>query len=173
MSGVEAIPPSRRAWLSLGANLGDPAKALAEAAREIRAIPSVLAVRLSSLYRTSPVDSSGPEYVNAAAAVTTTLEPEELLHALQAIELGHGRVRPAGVRNAPRTLDLDILAVEGVTSATRELMLPHPRMNDRLFVLVPLSEIEPGWRSPEGVPVAELIRDAAARDPGQTITRLA
>lgn len=162
----------RRAWLSLGANLGEPKQALEAALQEIDALEGVRVVRRSSFYRTSPVDSSGPLYVNAAAVLETTLSPERLLAELQAIELRHGRVRPAGVHNAPRTLDIDILAFEGETRSTRVLELPHPRMNDRLFVLVPLGEIEPEWRSPDGVPVADLAADAARRDPAQTIERL-
>ena len=162
----------RRAWLSLGANLGEPKRALEAALREIDALDGVRVVRRSSFYRTSPVDSTGPLYVNAAAALETALSPEQLLAGLQAIELRHGRVRPAGVHNAPRTLDIDILAFEGETRSTRQLELPHPRMNDRLFVLVPLGEIEPEWHSPGGVPVSELAADAARRDPAQTIERL-
>lgn len=89
-------------WLSLGANLGDPRAALEAAIEEIKAIPGVRAFRRSSFYQTSPVDSSGPEYVNAAAALEWDGEALDLLHLLQTIELAHGRVRPAGVHNAPR-----------------------------------------------------------------------
>ena len=162
----------RRAWLSLGANLGAPKAALAAALLDIEALEGVRVVRQSSFYRTSPVDSSGPLYVNLAATVETTLSPEALLTALQAIELKYGRVRPKGVHNAPRTLDIDILAFEGEGRSTQTLMLPHPRMNDRLFVLVPLKEIEPDWHSPEGVPLDALIADVARRDPEQTIEQL-
>ena len=161
-----------RVWLSLGANLGEPRAALAAAMQEIKAIPGVRAFRHSSFYRTSPVDSFGPEYVNAAASLETDLEPEELLHALQKIELKHGRVRPAGVHNAPRTLDIDILAVENVRSEAPELLLPHPRMNERLFVLVPLEEIEPGWTSLDGTKIKKLIDRVKKIDPEKQIGKL-
>ncbi|MDO5531750.1 2-amino-4-hydroxy-6-hydroxymethyldihydropteridine diphosphokinase [Sutterella sp.] len=163
---------ARRAWLSLGANLGDPVAMLREAVRRIQATEGVTLVAESSLWRTSPVDSFGPEYVNAALALETVLKPMELLAAMQAIENDCGRVRPAGVHNAPRTLDIDILAFEGVTIGDPRLTLPHPRMNERLFVLVPLSEIEPGWKSPAGVPVRELIETVREKDPTQRIERI-
>ena len=161
-----------RVWLSLGANLGEPRAALEAAIREIKAIPGVSKFRSSNFYRTSPVDSSGPEYVNAAAAFEWEGSPLSLLHLLQKIELAHGRVRPAGVHNAPRTLDIDILAVENVRSGTPELMLPHPRMNERLFVLVPLEELEPGWTAPDGTSIQKLIDRVKKIDPEQQITKL-
>ena len=92
-----------RVWLSLGANLGEPRAALEAAIREIKAIPGVSKFRSSNFYRTSPVDSSGPEYVNAAAAFEWEGSPLSLLHLLQKIELAHGRVRPAGVRRGRLT----------------------------------------------------------------------
>ena len=141
-----------RAWISLGANLGRPQATLTAAAKALEQSEGIAHLRLSSFYSTSPVDSSGPDYVNAAAAVDTNCSPEALLKLLQRIEYAHGRVRPAGVRNAPRTLDLDLLAYEGEVRSTDGLTLPHPRMYERLFVLVPLAEIEPNWRSPAGHP---------------------
>ncbi len=159
-------------WLSLGANLGDPRAALEAAIEEIKAIPGVRAFRRSSFYRTSPVDSSGPEYVNAAAALEWDGEALSLLHLLQKIELAHGRVRPAGVHNAPRTLDIDILSIENVRSGTPELLLPHPRMNERLFVLVPLAELEPDWTAPDGTGIQKLIDRVKKIDPEQQITKL-
>ena len=161
-----------RVWLSLGANLGEPRAALAAAMKEIEAIPGVRAFRHSSFYRTSPVDSFGPEYVNAAASLETNLAPLELLHAVQEIEQAHGRVRPEGVHNAPRTLDIDILAVDGVRSEAPELLLPHPRMNERLFVLVPLEELEPGWTAPDGTKIENLIGRVKKIDPEQQIEKL-
>lgn len=163
---------TRRAWISLGANLGRPQAALTKALADIARIPGVESVRASRFYDTSPVDSSGPDYVNAAAVIETTLPPEALLGELQKIELAHGRVRPAGVHNAPRTLDLDLLAYEGETRTTPELTLPHPRMTERLFVLVPLLELEPGWRTPEGVAGRELAEAVRRRDPTQKIRLL-
>ena len=161
-----------RAWISLGANLGNPKEALVAALNELQGSQGIQSLKASSFYSTSPVDSSGPDYVNAAAVVETTLLPEGLLELLQKIELEHGRVRPAGVHNAPRTLDLDLLAYEGEVRSTKVLTIPHPRMNERLFVLVPLAEIEPEWQSPEGEAVESLIKRVKRKDPSQEIRKL-
>jgi 2-amino-4-hydroxy-6-hydroxymethyldihydropteridine diphosphokinase len=96
---------------------------------------------LSNAWRSAPVDAGGPDFLNAVAALDTALSPLELLDALQAIELAHGRERP--YRNAPRTLDLDLLLYGDVTLATPRLTLPHPRLGERAFVLQPLLEIAP------------------------------
>ena len=161
-----------RAWISLGANLGRPQATLTAAAKALEQSEGIAHQRLSSFSSTSTVDSSGPDYVNAAAAVDTNWSPESLLKLLQRIEYAHGRVRPAGVRNAPRTLDLDLLAYEGEVRSTDGLTLPHPRMNERLFVLVPLAEIEPNWRSPAGLPIAELIEQVIRKDSTQHIRKI-
>ena len=95
--------------LGLGANLGNPLETLAGVLKEIGKLPQTELVAVSPFYKTAPVDSSGPDYVNAVCAVKTALAPQELLDELQRLENLHGRVRPAGVRNAPRTLDLDVL----------------------------------------------------------------
>jgi 2-amino-4-hydroxy-6-hydroxymethyldihydropteridine diphosphokinase len=129
------------AYIALGANLGEPAQTLRDALRSLDATPGVRLVKTSSLYRTAPVDSSGPDYINAVAEVATTLTAPALLDALQAIEQKAGRARP--YRNAPRTLDLDLLMYgEGRIDSPR-LSVPHPRMRERAFVLVPLAEIAP------------------------------
>lgn len=132
-----------RAFIALGANLGDPEKALETALERIAAIEDTQLVRVSSFYLTQPIDSSGPDYVNAVALVETGLAPEALLRALFAIENAAHRVRPAGVHNAPRTLDLDLLLFGDRIEQSAFLTLPHPRMHERAFVLVPLVEIEP------------------------------
>ena len=137
-----------RAAVALGANLGNPVAALRSALEAIGALPGTQVSGVSSFYRTAPVDSSGPDYVNAVSFVQTTLAPKDLLHALQAIENAAGRVRPAGVHNAPRTLDLDVLTYDDVISDDPELILPHPRMHERAFVLVPLTEIAPDFVIP-------------------------
>ncbi|MDL2058580.1 2-amino-4-hydroxy-6-hydroxymethyldihydropteridine diphosphokinase [Mesosutterella sp. AGMB02718] len=132
------------ACVGLGANLGDAPAALREAARRIASLPGVLSVRMSSLYRSAPVDAGGPDYTNAAALVETTLPPLELLHGLQQIERELGRVRPPGVHNAPRTIDLDLELYGGLQiSLAPELVVPHPRMHERAFVLEPLLELDP------------------------------
>lgn len=130
------------AHIALGANLGDAAATLLQAMHDIADIDGVVLVRQSSLYASAPVDSSGPDYVNAVVQVRTLLKPQRLLDQLQALEVKAGRQRT--YRNAPRTLDLDILLFgdERIESAT--LTLPHPRMWGRAFVLRPLAEVAPG-----------------------------
>ena len=130
-----------RVFVGLGANLGDAAATLRAAIEAIAALPATRCVRRSSLYRSAPVDAPGPDYVHAVVELRTTLEPEALLLALQAIERRFGRQRPH--RHAPRTLDLDLLAWGERRIDCATLVLPHPRMHERAFVLVPLAEIAP------------------------------
>lgn len=158
---VNAACPPAPAWIGLGANLGDARAALQEAVRAINAVARTQVLAVSSLYRSAPVDAGGPDYLNAVAWVRTRLLALELLHALQAIETAAGRERP--YRNAPRTLDLDLLLYGDERHATRELTLPHPRMQSRAFVLLPLAEL-----APRRVPPAALAAVA-----GQAIERLA
>lgn len=129
------------AYIALGANLGDAAATVRQALSDLAALPQTQLLRASSLYRTAPIDSSGPDYINAVAEVATTLAPQALLAALQQLELAAGRERP--YRNAPRTLDLDLLLYGEVRLDEPTLTLPHPRMYERAFVLVPLAEIAP------------------------------
>lgn len=129
------------AYVALGANLGDAAQALRNALNALGNTPGICLVLASSLYRTAPVQSTGPDYVNAVAEVSTTLTAPALLDALQAIEQQAGRERP--YRNAPRTLDLDLLLFGGARIDSLRLTVPHPRMEQRAFVLVPLAEIAP------------------------------
>ena len=98
-------------------------------------------LRISPLYGSAPVDAGGPDYLNAVAELATTQAPQALLQALQAIERSAGRERP--YRNAPRTLDLDILWFGGQAIDTPELTVPHPRMAERAFVLRPLADLAP------------------------------
>lgn len=130
------------AWIGLGANLGDAPKALRAAARAIQALSGTQVLRESALYRSAPVDATGPDYYNAVLAVDTALAPHDLLAALQAIETAAGRKRPW--RNAPRTLDLDILLIDDLVLDSPALTVPHPRWRERAFVLRPLAEIAPG-----------------------------
>jgi 2-amino-4-hydroxy-6-hydroxymethyldihydropteridine diphosphokinase len=154
-----------RAYIGLGANLGDAARAVRHAAREIADTPGIARVTLSPLYSTAPVDSSGPDYVNAVAAADTTLSAPRLLAELQRVELAHGRTRP--YRNAPRTLDLDLLLYGDARIDEPDLTVPHPRMHERAFVLRPLADLAPGLRLAQGA-VEELL----ARCAGQHILRL-
>ncbi|RTL21492.1 MAG: 2-amino-4-hydroxy-6-hydroxymethyldihydropteridine diphosphokinase [Burkholderiales bacterium] len=131
-----------RAYVGLGANLGaDPAATLAEAVRGLAALGATEVVALSSIWRSAPVKAVGPDFLNAVAALDTGLAPLELLDGLQAIEQVHGRERP--YRNAPRTLDLDLLMFGDLVLRTPRLTLPHPRLGERAFVLRPLLEIAP------------------------------
>ena len=134
------------AWIGLGANLGDARAALRSAVQAMAALPGTRLLRVSSLYRSAPVDAGGPDYLNAVAELDTTLAPLELLHALQRIEQAAGRERP--YRNAPRTLDLDVLLYGSQSIATPTLTVPHPRLWERAFVLLPLAELRPGWATP-------------------------
>ena len=136
-------------WIGLGANLGERADTLRFALKAINAISGTQVQRVSSLYRSAPVDAGGPDYLNAVAELSTTLAPQALLEALQAIELAAGRER--AYRNAPRTLDLDIVVWGDEKIDTATLTVPHPRMGERAFVLLPLAEL-----APERVPPSAL-----------------
>ena len=138
-----------RVWIGLGANLGARADTLRAALSAITALSGTSVQRVSSLYRSAPVDAGGPDYLNAVAELRTTLAPQALLEALQAIELAAGRERP--YRNAPRTLDLDIVVWGDEKIETATLTVPHPRMWERAFVLLPLAEL-----APERVPASAL-----------------
>lgn len=142
---VTDVKPAQRpevtAYVALGANLGDPAQALRDALTRLDHTPGIRLLKASSLYRTAPIDSCGPDYLNAVAEVSTTLTAPALLAALQAIEQAHGRERP--YRNAPRTLDLDLLLYGEGRIESPTLTVPHPRMWERAFVLVPLCEVAP------------------------------
>lgn len=129
------------AYIALGANLGDARATVIQAVKNIGAIQDTRLVRRSSLYSTEPLDSTGPDYINAVVEVSTGLNPQELLSELQQLEQAAGRERP--YRNAPRTLDLDILLYGDITLDSPALVIPHPRMTQRAFVLVPLAEIAP------------------------------
>ena len=117
------------------------AATLTLAALRMAALPGTHVAALSSVWRSAPVDAAGPDFLNAVVALDTALSPIELLDALQAIEQAHGRERP--YRNAPRTLDLDLLLYADVVLDTPRLTLPHPRLGERAFVLHPLLEIAP------------------------------
>jgi 2-amino-4-hydroxy-6-hydroxymethyldihydropteridine diphosphokinase len=134
------------AYVALGANLGDARAAVEAAMTAIAGLPGSEVRARSSLYRTAPLDAGGPDYVNAVVELHTTLPPLDLLHELQAIEQVHGRER--SVRNAPRTLDLDLLLWDDRVMQSAELTLPHPRLHLRAFVLLPLFEIAPAQLIP-------------------------
>jgi 2-amino-4-hydroxy-6-hydroxymethyldihydropteridine diphosphokinase len=127
--------------IGLGANIGRPLEAIETAISAIDREPGVRVTACSALYRSAPVDARGPDFLNAVIRVETTLPPADLLAVMQRIEQAAGRERP--YRNAPRSLDLDLLLVDEVVLETPTLTLPHPRMHLRAFVLRPLIDIEP------------------------------
>ena len=134
------------AYVALGANLGDAVRTVRDAIVAIGNLPDTALTAQSSLYRTAPIDSSGPDYINAVVEISTRLPALQLLDHLQAIEKDAGRERP--YRNAPRTLDLDLLLYGSARMDSVRLQVPHPRMQERAFVLVPLAEIAPSLVSP-------------------------
>ena len=136
------------AYVGLGANLGDARVTLQQAWQALTALSGVQADGLSGLWRSAPVDAGGPDFINAVGCVRTTLGPYELLAALQDIEQRHGRERP--YRNAPRTLDLDLLLYGQLTQDDPVLTLPHPRMHLRAFVLRPLAQLASTLALPQG-----------------------
>lgn len=138
------------ATIALGANLGNAAAAVDAALQAIARLPQTRLLQHSSLYRSAPVDAGGPDFINAVAQVETRLNAPELLRQLQALELAAGRERP--YRNAPRTLDLDLLLYGQGRIDSPVLTVPHPRMGERAFVLVPLAQIAPEWRAAAQAP---------------------
>ncbi|HET7591893.1 MAG TPA: 2-amino-4-hydroxy-6-hydroxymethyldihydropteridine diphosphokinase [Rhodanobacteraceae bacterium] len=150
------MPGPFAAYVALGSNLDDPEAQVEGGFAALAALPGTRLRARSRLYRTPPwgvVDQ--PAFVNAAAALETSLAPRALLEALLAIEAGAGRVR--GVRNGPRTLDLDLLAYGDCELREAGLTLPHPRLHERAFVLLPLADVAPGFDVPGQGRVADLL----------------
>jgi len=149
--------PEVTAYIAIGANLGQAQRSVQQAMQALGQLPLTQLLKCSSLYRTAPISSdlsrpasaTGPDYINAVAAIATGLTAPDLLLHLQALELAAGRERP--YPDAPRTLDLDILLYGDAQINTAPLVVPHPRMMQRAFVLVPLAEI-----APELVPAEQL-----------------
>ncbi len=148
------------AFVGLGANLGDARATVLEAGQALGRLPGTRLLALSPLYRSAPLQAEGPEFVNAVAMLETTLAAPALLQQLQALEARHGRERPWP--NAPRTLDLDLLLYGSGRIQSERLCVPHPRMHERAFVLLPLRDV-----APERVP-----QDALAAVTSQVIARI-
>lgn len=158
-----------RVAFGLGSNLGDRVGHLRAAVAGLTA-GGVRDVQVSSLYETDPVGGPAqPDYLNAVAVGETSMSPHELLALAKALELGAERVRT--VRNAPRTLDVDVLALGDVVLHAEELTVPHPRAFERAFVLVPWAEVDPGFVVPGHGQVAELagVVDASGVRPGPVV----
>ncbi len=155
------------AYVGLGANLGDPADAVRTAIDALGRMPASRVDAVSGLYRSAPVDADGPEFINAVVAIHTTLSAHELLAQLQAIEEKFGRERP--YVNAPRTLDLDLLLYADREIASADLTVPHARMHERAFVLLPLAELAGNdFVIPGRGPIAPFLPSVAS----QPITKL-
>lgn len=147
----------RKAYVGLGANLGDRERSLRRALELLDARDGIRVVRASSLRETAPWGPvEQPAFVNAAAELETSLEPRELLDALLAVERGLGRVRE-GPRYGPRTIDLDLLVYGDAVVVEPGLELPHPRLHERRFVLEPLAELDPALVVPGRGPVSALL----------------
>jgi 2-amino-4-hydroxy-6-hydroxymethyldihydropteridine diphosphokinase len=157
-----------RAFVGIGANLGDPAAQVRAAIDALAALPETRLVAASSLYRTAPVGyTAQPDFVNAAVLLETGLGPRALLGELARIEAAAGRARQ--FKNAPRTLDLDLLVYGDETLAEPGLAVPHPRLHERAFALAPLVELDPDCVIPGRGPAREWLARVA---PGQRTEKL-
>ena len=138
-----------RAAIALGSNLGEPRQILDAALERLEAQPDISIVQRSRYYQTAAVGPPQPDYLNACAVLETALSAAELLERLLAIEQRFGRQRQE--RWGPRTLDLDLLLFDDAVIDSPALQVPHPRMAQRAFVLVPVSEIAPSWVEPKSM----------------------
>jgi 2-amino-4-hydroxy-6-hydroxymethyldihydropteridine diphosphokinase len=152
--------------IGIGANLGDARSNVQRAILRLQKLPHTRLTAQSSLFRTAPIDADGDDYINAVARIETRLAPNDLLHALQSIENDFGRERP--YQNAPRTLDLDLLLYGQQTIQSETLTVPHPRIVQRAFVLIPLLQIDPLISIP-GLGPAHAFAPGVA---GQTIQKI-
>jgi len=143
---VTGASESRRAYLGIGSNLGDRLAYLQLAVDELAKAPGIAVVGVSPVYETAPVGGpEQPDFLNAVVAVDTTLTAHELLRVAQHVESAAERVR--NVRWGPRTLDVDVLLVGEERIDDPDLVVPHPRMAERAFVVVPLADLDPAWRT--------------------------
>lgn len=156
-----------RAYIGIGSNLGDAAGNVRRALACLATLPGSRLEAQSSLFRTAPIDAGGDDFINAVACIDTELPPETLLQELQAVEQSFGRERP--YRNAPRTLDLDLLLYGQRKIASDTLTVPHPRMTERAFALIPLLQIDPFIAIPGKGPAHQFAPGVA----GQPIRKIA
>ncbi|KKN81849.1 hypothetical protein LCGC14_0315220 [marine sediment metagenome] len=153
-----------RCYIGLGSNQADPQAQVNAACVALARIPLTRVVACSSLYRSRPMGPQDqPAYINAAVALHTDLNAEQLLDSLQQIEQQQGRVRKAE-RWGPRTLDLDILLFGEEQISTARLQVPHYHMHARAFVLYPLAELQPELQMPDGTPLQQLLNDCPRGD---------
>ena len=153
------MPIKVTAYIGIGSNLGDAKDNVQRAILSLDKLPLTTLREQSSLFRTAPVDADGDDYVNAVASINTTLPAQELLEALQALELQFGRERP--YVHAPRTLDLDILLYDQQIIDTETLTVPHPGLSQRAFVLIPLLQLDPFITIPGKGPAHTFVPDVA------------
>jgi len=155
---------SAQVYIGLGSNQGDAIANVCRAIEELGGSNSIQLLRCSSLYRSAPVGYlDQPDFVNAVCQVDTSLSAQELLEDLQLLEQKAGRRRD-GVRWGPRVLDLDLLLYANVVLESETLVIPHPRMHERAFVLYPLQEISPGLRIPGHGTIKELVASCKDQD---------
>ncbi|MDP2751525.1 MAG: 2-amino-4-hydroxy-6-hydroxymethyldihydropteridine diphosphokinase, partial [Rhodocyclaceae bacterium] len=160
-----------RAFVALGSNLGDSTHTINEAIKALTALRDSSLVAISSLYQTAPVGlQNQPDFINAVAAIDTHQSPLALLDALFDIEARFRRVR--SIKNAPRTLDLDLLLYGDTVMKSPTLTLPHPRLHERAFVLMPLLEIAPDILIPELGPAAHYLQTTQGNYSGPVGTQL-
>ncbi|MCW5314871.1 2-amino-4-hydroxy-6-hydroxymethyldihydropteridine diphosphokinase [Nostoc sp. KVJ3] len=153
----------RRSAVALGGNIGDSQTILETAIKTLAQTPGILLEAKSSWYQTKAVGPEQPDYLNGCVTLQVEMLPQQLLEILLGIEQQFGRVRQE--RWGPRTLDLDLLLYDDLIVNTPNLQIPHPRMRDRAFVLVPLAEIAPDWIEPvSGCVIKELLKEVNCSD---------
>jgi 2-amino-4-hydroxy-6-hydroxymethyldihydropteridine diphosphokinase len=146
-------------YIALGSNMDSPHGQLDSALEAITQQPDMELTALSSRYQTAPIGPQQPDFINAAAELSTDLSPLALLDALQAIEQQQNRVR--SIHWGPRTLDLDILFYDNLLMDNERLIIPHPRIGERAFVLIPLADLNPQLTLPSGETVAQLLANCS------------
>jgi len=157
-----------RVYVGLGSNLGDRKANIREAEEKLAALPDTRIVKASSLYESEPLGNAKTWFVNSVLEIETEFEPEELLKRTKAIETAMGRKRVKGKRWGSRIIDLDLLLFDNQTVNKRNLKLPHPEMQKRRFVLLPLSELAPHVTHPQlGATISELL--GGLKDPKKVV----
>ncbi|BAY24745.1 2-amino-4-hydroxy-6-hydroxymethyldihydropteridine pyrophosphokinase [Calothrix sp. NIES-2100] len=158
-----AIVKGVSAAIALGSNMGDSEEILAAAIATLAKTPGILLEAKSHLYKTKAIGPPQPDYLNGCATIRISMLPHLLLETLLAIEQKFGRVRQE--RWGPRTLDLDLLLYDDLILDTPTLQIPHPRMRERAFVLIPLAEIAPDWVEPvSGCVIKDLVKEVNCSD---------